>query len=333
METLKQPVVVTGAFGFIGQRVVEALLESGVEKIVAFDLPGLTLPDHWNGKVTYCPGDISYQHDVDRAMAGAGTVIHLAAMVGDWIPLRLHEKVTVDGSRWLFEAALKNSTRVVLASSIVVYGDQLTNGFCSEDKEWGNPLGPYSTCKQEQEKLAWHYYQEHGMPLSVVRVANVYGPGSKPWVHDLVDTIKTGAPVLVNGGDFNAALVYVDNVVQLLLLCATKDEALGEVFNGGDGNRATWKIYVGDLAETLNLPTPKSIPGAIVRPLLKPVEKFWTIAGIKKRPPLTREAFNLVAEETDISIGKAKNMLGYQPRVDYAQGVARVKDYINQQLN
>ncbi len=329
IEQLKQPVVVTGALGFIGRRTIDALLELGATEVIAFDLPGLTMPTEWKNKVTYIDGNISRQADVKRAMTGAGTVIHLAAMVGDWIPLPQHEKVTVAGSRLLFDAALKNNTRVVLSSSIVVYADKLSSGPNPEDKAWGSSVGPYSYCKQKQETLAWDYYNNKNLPLSIVRPANVYGPGSKPWVHDVVDTLKTGAPVLIDGGDFNAALVHVDNVVQLLLLAATKDAALGQAFNGGDGNTTSWKTYMSDLANTLDLPPPKSAPLWLLKPLSGVIEKTWRLLNLKKRPPLTKEALNLVGAETIIPIDKAMKLLNYQPHVTYSKGLDQVKNYLN----
>jgi len=332
IKELKQPVVITGAFGFIGHRVVDKLIELGAREVVAFDLPGFSLPKNWLESVRYIEGDVSHQSDVEKAMKGAGTVIHLAAMVGDWIPLALHEKVTLRGSRYIFEAAIRNNTRVVLSSSIVVYADRLTKGVCEEDKQWGNPVGPYSICKQKQEELAWDYFKDKNMQLSVVRPANVYGPGSKPWVHDVVDTLKAGAPALIGGGEFNAALVYVDNVVQLLLLSATKEAALGQVFNGGDGNTVSWKTYLSDLSEVLEISKPKSVPLWVVKPLCGVMEKTWKLLKIKTRPPLTKEALNIVCAGTDIPIRKAQDLLGYQPQVDYALGLQHVKAYVKQKL-
>lgn len=324
----KSPVLVTGALGFIGRRTVEALLQLGVKDIRAFDLPGLTLPPSWQGKVHYVPGDICYQPDVARAMYGVATVIHLAAMVGDWIPLAHHQRVTLDGSRYLFDEAVKQQTRVVLSSSIVVYGELLTHGPRFEESPWGRPLGPYSICKQAQEKMAWKYHKEKGMALSVVRPANVYGAGSRPWVHDVVDALKTGAPVLIDGGEFNAALVHVDNVVQLLLLCATQDHALGETFNGADDNTTTWCQYMSDIAASLKLPAPRSVPLGLIKPVAGLLESSWSFLKIGHRPPITREALNLVCAETQIPITKAHKLLGYQPQVDYAPGIQEVREYL-----
>ncbi|MDX1693968.1 MAG: NAD(P)-dependent oxidoreductase [Ketobacteraceae bacterium] len=323
-----EPVLVTGALGFIGRRTVESLLDLGVRDVRAFDLPGLSMPAEWQGRVEYIPGDISYQPDVDRAMGGVATVIHLAAMVGDWIPLARHQRVTLDGSRYLFDAALQQNARVVLSSSIVVYGDRLAAGPCHEEVPWGQPLGPYSICKQAQEKMAWRYCNKHGMPLSVVRPANVYGAGSRPWVHDVVDALRWGMPMLVSGGNFNGALVHVDNLAELLVLCASHEKARGEAFNGADGNTVTWRQYFSDIAAALDLPPPRSVPRALITPAAGVVERAWSLLGVTRRPPVTREALNLVSAKTLIPIDKARSVLGYTPRVSYETGIREVRQYV-----
>lgn len=219
-----------------------------------------------------------------------------------------------------------------MSSSIVVYGDRLTDGPNPEDKPWGHYLGPYSQCKQAQERMAWEYYTRDDLLLAVVRPANVYGAGSKPWVHDVVATLKTRAPILIDGGDFNAALVHVDNVVQLLLRCASDDAALGQAFNGGDGNGITWQRYMSDLSHALALPPPKSVPKAVVKPLTTLTESIWTLMGLDNRPPITKEALNLVCGETIIPIQKAQKILNYQPQVSYEQGIAEVLGYLKRTL-
>ena len=98
----------------------------------------------------------------------------------------MHEAVTVLGTQYLFEAALNSSvtSRVILASSIVVYGDQIDTKVCDEGLSHGQSHGPYSESKQKQELLAQKFLQ-NGLHIRVVRPATVYGAGSKPWVEDL----------------------------------------------------------------------------------------------------------------------------------------------------
>jgi uncharacterized protein YbjT (DUF2867 family) len=83
IQNMAQPVLVTGATGFIGQRVVEKLLAADI-RVKALVLPGEALPPVWNGKVEVTRGSISDKAAVEAAAQGAGTIIHLAAVVSDW---------------------------------------------------------------------------------------------------------------------------------------------------------------------------------------------------------------------------------------------------------
>jgi len=256
---ISQPVLVTGATGFIGRRVVHKLRQAGVG-VRALVLPQETIPDEWQQQVDIVRGDISDPAAVQQAIAGAGTVIHLAAVVSDWGDERLYWKYTVDGSRLVFEQAVKNKTRVVLTASVVVYGDNIAKSPCPEETGYGKTFGPYSRTKQAQEKLAWEYYRDRGLRLTVVRPANVYGPGSGPWLHDIVDVLKTGAPGLVSGGRGNAGLAFVDNVADVLILAGVDEADIGRVYNACDGLDVTWNRYFTDLSEMIGRGNPASIP-------------------------------------------------------------------------
>lgn len=239
-KKIEGPVFVTGATGFIGKRVMEKLLSHQIPSR-ALVLPGEKLPPGWEEQVEIVRGSISDPKAVQTGVSGTGgdavsgafpdqvplsgkiarTIIHLAAVVSDWGDEKKFWEFTVEGSRLLFAEALKNGSRVILISSIVVYGDNIRTQVCHEDVGFGKTFGPYSRTKQAQEKLAWEYHKNHGMPLTVIRPANVYGPGSGPWLHDVVNQLKSGAPGLISGGNMNAGLIYVDNLADLILLAAS----------------------------------------------------------------------------------------------------------------
>ncbi|MCP5058005.1 MAG: NAD-dependent epimerase/dehydratase family protein [bacterium] len=215
---IAQPVLVTGGTGFIGRRLIDRLLEMNLE-VVSFALPGEPVPDHWGEKVKLLRGDITKAEDVRAAMAGIQTVFHLAAVVGMGA-YDVHWAVTVEGSRNVYDAALANGTKVVLASSIVVYGDQIQNGICHEGLDHGSHQGAYSRAKMAQEKLALAYRADRGLDLVVVRPANVYGVGSGPWVEGMLGLIQTDMLPVVGDGSGNAGLVHVNNLVDAFLLAA-----------------------------------------------------------------------------------------------------------------
>lgn len=328
-KAMAWPVLVTGATGFIGQRVVDRLLETDAD-VRALVLPDETPPSFWGEKVTVIRGSVSDALAVKKAVEGAAVVIHLAAVVSDWGDERLYWAVTVEGSRHVFDEALKNGSRVVLASSVVVYGDKVRTRSCPEETGYGATFGPYSRTKQAQEKLAWEYHHGRGMKLAVVRPANVYGPGSGPWLHDVVNVLKSGGPGLVGGGRMNAGLVYVDNVADSLVLCASSDKALGRVYNACDGLSVTWNDYFTDIASMIGAGKPGSIPRPLAAVAAWVCETVWRRLNIRKRPPITREALNLVGSDNRFPNDRAKRELGYEPRVSYAEGLAKTREYLEQ---
>ncbi len=323
ITTMAQPVLVTGATGFIGRSVVAKLLAADIA-VKALVLPGEMTPATWEDKVEIVRGSITDAAAVAHAAQGAAVIIHLAAVVGDWGDERLYRAVTVEGSRHVFDQALQTGARVVLVSSIVVYGDKLRRQQCFEDAGYGKSFGPYSRTKQAQEKMAWEYHQR-GMRLAVVRPANVYGPGSGPWLRDVVAVLKSGSPGLVAGGEMNAGLAYVDNVADLILLAASREAALGRAYNAGDGLPVTWKAYFEEIAALIGAKPPRSIPRFVAATAAAACETLWKLFHIQKRPPITREALNLVGSDNRIPIERAQRELGYEPRVSYAEGLRQIK--------
>ena len=328
LNKLKGPVFVTGAAGFIGRRLVNSLLQTDVH-VVALDIVACPEALASNPNLRWIKGDVTSYSDVSAALAGSQTVIHLAAMVGDWGEAELHQRVTVDGTDNVFRAAQTSGDNpiVVLASSIVVYGQQIGEGTCHEGLALGNTFGPYSESKQAQEVLAQAYLQK-GLDVRIVRPANVYGAGSKPWVEELCRELKKGVPALIGGGDFNAGLVHVDNVVDVLVRAARASGQTGQVFNAADEEGVTWKRYMNDLANLVDAPTPRSLPYLLAKPVSFALEKSYRLLKISARPPITREALNLVGSAHSISMHKTTEVLGYKALVSYRDGMKEVQRYM-----
>lgn len=330
-EKIAQPVLVTGATGFIGRRVVYKLLQKGIDvKVLA--LPNEAIPSEWADKIKVLRGSISDPRSVEEASAGARTIVHLVAIVTDWGDEKKYWEVTVEGSRLIFGQAVQNQARVVLASSIAVYGDLIHSQSCPEETPYGKTFGPYSRTKQAQEKLAWDFFKNKSMRLSVVRPANVYGPGSGPWLHDVIDVLQSGSPGLISGGEMNAGLAYVDNVADVLILAGSTERAIGRAYNACDGLDVTWKKYFTDLADMIGVGNPKSLPAPLAAVGAYLMEGVYKLFGIQKRPLITREALNLVGSDNRIPNERIKNELGYTPQVSYAEGLERIREYIDQKL-
>ncbi len=326
MKNIALPVLVTGANGFLGSHLVARFIDAGIP-VTAFILENTPVPVSWKNKVTVIYGDIANGNAIKAAMQDCRVVFHLAALVTDWATDEAHTRVTVGGTDNVFAAAMETGSHIVLASSVAVYASHIGHQLCTEDTGFGNAIGPYSRSKQAQERIAEKY--RGNVSFTIVRPANVFGPGSGPWLHDVLDVLrKPLAPALINGGVGHAGLVHVENVVDVLLLSAWHPSAVGETFNATDELPVTWKQYFSDIAHLAHCRNPGSLPGWIAWPAAGMFEKVWNALGIRKRPPITREALNLVGNDNRFSGQKARTVLGHVPHVNYTQGLKSIADYL-----
>lgn len=322
---MEGPVLITGANGFIGRRLTRRLLAEGTE-VHALVLPNEPIPIDWEGEVIIHRGDVTQRETILALGRGKKKIFHLAAVVSDWGPEALYQQVTVGGTQNVLDAALREGAQVVLASSIIVYGNQLQREKCHEALPYGRAFGPYSRAKQAQEKLARAYFEKHGLPVVIIRPANVYGPGCRPWVHELIQAMQDW-PVIVGKGDNNAGLVYVDNLADLMVLAAGTPKAAGQIYNAAEDNPTNWKQYTSDLARLAGIAPPRSVPRLGAWPVASAMETAWKWLGLKSRPHLTREALNLITANYDIPIRKARQELGYEPVVSYEEGMEQIGEY------
>lgn len=310
-------VLVTGGCGFLGRSLILQLLRQTVWGIRVLALPNEPAPADWPDRVEVLRGDITRREDVERTMHGCRTVFHLAALVGDGGTFAQHEHVTVGGTAHVFDVALRQGASVVLTTSVCAYGDGIQRGPCPEDLPLGKPQGPYGQAKQGQEKLAWRF-RDQGGQVCVVRPANIIGPGSGPWLLDAAQALRQGLPALIGGGLGNAGLAIVDNVADFLVLASTTPAAQGQAFNIHDGLAITWHRYFSDLAGLMDARPPRSLPRGLAylgAALSEPLCRRFMPA---KRPPVTREALNLIAWDNRFPIDKARS-LGWAPVVGYPQ--------------
>ncbi len=327
-HTSPGPALVTGATGFIGRRLVARLLAGG-RAVRALALPGEPVERCWPGPVEVFRGDVRDRTAVEAAVMGAGVVLHLAAVVGDWGRESLYQAVTVEGTRNVLGAAAAAGVRAVLVSSVTVYGDAIGSDVCDEDHPFGRPQGPYGRAKQAQERIARELEAAAGLRVTIVRPTNVYGPGSRPWVDDLSDHLRRGLPSLFGDGEQNAGLAYVDNVADLLALAAYHPAAVGRVYNASDDLDVSWRRYFTDLTTAIGAPPPRAIPAPLARAGAVLNEALWRLLGIwESRPPITREAVNLVGSHHRVPGARARAELGWAPQVSYDEGLAAVLAYL-----
>jgi nucleoside-diphosphate-sugar epimerase len=196
---------------------------------------------------------------------------------------------------------------------------------------WCTATPSVATCaKQQQERIAARLEADESLRVTIVRPTNVYGPGSRPWVDLVADQLLKGDPALIGDGEQVAGLTYVDNVVDVMVRAAGTAAAVGRTYNANDDHRVTWKRYFTEMAQTVGAAPPKSVPTRLARLAAYGYEGGYRLLRRRDRPPITREALNLVASHHRVPIARARRDLGYAPAVDFDEGMRRVAEYLEQ---
>lgn len=318
--------LVSGASGFIGRSLVGQLV-AGRDRVRALVLPDerVELPG-----AEIARGDVTAADSLEAAMRGVRVVYHLAAVVGDWGPERLFQRVNVEGTRNLLVAAARAGVdRVVVLSSVVVYGSQLMSEVCDEERPREHGCGPYSRSKTAQEQIALDFHRFGRVPVTVVRPGNVVGPGSINWVDTPAALLRAGHGLLIDGGDGDATFTWVDNLVDLVMLAGRAPAAAGRVYNANDGCGVTWRRYFTDLARLAGAAPPRlSVPARAALLAAAAMETAWRAARRPRRPLLTREAVTLLASRHPVPISRAACELKFAPRVEYGEALERLSRYL-----
>ena len=297
-------VCLTGAAGFIGGHLAEALVKEGYE-VVGLD-------DFSSGKRENLPkdprfslveGTVADPRSVEEAVAGAKWVFHLAAIPS--VPLSMAEPVrtnavNVGGTVNVLEGARRSGAeRVVLACSCAAYGDGPEQP--KHERLEPRPMSPYAAQKVAGELYAQTYSRAYGLPCVALRFFNVYGPRQDPKseyaaaIPRFATRLLAGQrPIVYGDGKQTRDFVHVSDVVRANLLAATSPRAVGEVINVASGRSAS-------LLELI----------ALLKSIIK------SEVEIEHQAP---RAGDLRASAADIS--KARELLGYEPRVRLEEGLA-----------
>ncbi len=317
--------LVTGGTGFIGGHLVHRLLTEGYAVRCMVRRTSDTSRLRGLG-VELVAGDIADVRSVADAVAGCRYVLHCAAMVSDWGTSREVRRANVDGTRNMLAASRGASVRrFVHFSTTDVYG--YPGGF--EIDESYRPAGFrnwYAQTKLVAEAEVLRADSERALETVILRPATVYGPGSKEMVREIALAVRRGNMVLVGGGRAIAGLCYVDNLIDAALLALRHDAARGQAFNLTDGLDVTWREFADGLADGLDCSRVRwSIPYWLAERIGFGIECGYralrATTRVRTRPLLTRQAVHVMGIDQSFSNRKARELLGWQPRVDYGDGL------------
>jgi nucleoside-diphosphate-sugar epimerase len=317
--------LVTGATGGIGHALVERLVSEGVQVSALVRDPSRAsdLPE----AVTLYRGDVGDPNSLTAALAGVDTVFHLAAWMNKPFSRKAAEATNVAGTEYLLHAARRAGVeRFVHVSSNAVYGPVLS-GEIGEDAPIWKVGDLYSDTKAEGDRLALEFARETGYDVVVVRPTMVYGPRIEPWTLMPVRSIASGSPMIIGDGEAYANPVYVENVVDGLLLAATKPNVAGEAFNLSDGKPVTWNEFFGHYGRMVGKPV-KKVPQALAEGGAALAGAVFRLIG---QPPRTsREMVGVMTGKPVFTIKRARERLGFEPRVGLEEGMRRTEQWLDE---
>jgi nucleoside-diphosphate-sugar epimerase len=237
-------------------------------------------------------GDVSNAADVERAIQGCQIVFHGAA--ASQTDRETARAVNVGGTQNVMAAALRAGVeRVVHISSLTVYGFP-ADGDLDETAPRQYQGLSYADTKLDAETVAFDYHRTHGLPVSVIQPACVYGPFGGYWTKGVLDQLKNDRVILVDDGQGLANPVYVDDVIQALLLAAVEQEAVGEAFLISDGQRVTWRQFYEQYARLVDGAEIVSAPAAdLIAAHTRQVKQ-------NRRKGLRREAWNILRQDSQL---------------------------------
>ncbi|HEX8085774.1 MAG TPA: NAD-dependent epimerase/dehydratase family protein [Solirubrobacteraceae bacterium] len=315
---------VTGGSGFIGGRLIRRLVADGVS------VRALARSDSAARKVRDAGaeparGDLDDSAALRSGISGREVVFHAAAKVEDWGDPRDFERINVQGTRNVVDAARDAGARRVVhvgTEAALLAGQPLV---AADESLPLRPDSPalYSASKARAEATV--LTAAPGVETVVVRPRFVWGAGDTTLLPQIVEQMRAGQWAWIGGGTHRTATTHVDNTVEGLVLAATRGRDRG-VWFVTDGGSVVFRDFVSDLARTQGVDPPdRSIPKPVARAAGVVAEALWRALPLPGRPPVTRFATWVASDECTISIARAREDLGYEPVRTREEGLAELR--------
>lgn len=334
--------LVTGAAGFVGARLVRALLDHGLTVRALINRTALPLA---HPRLTLVPASVSDRAALDAACAGVDTVFHAAAKIallgGPFVRAAYRDaavEVNVRGTRNLLDAAqAAGARRFVYTSSVDVCFEPGHQPEMREDAPYSRGRSVYQQTKIEAEAMVLARDGVGGMHTCALRPGGIYGPEPNKVIDSFVEQVVRGA-LLARLGDGSALLdvSHVDSLVHAELLAAmhlgarpdgAPGAADGQAFFINDGEPINIFEFFAPLADALEHPMPtRRLPPGLVLPFLHLVESVVNLVGAAE-PTMVPHGVHKVVYTHWSSIEKARRALGYAPLFTVAEGVAQCVPY------
>ncbi len=312
-------VFVTGAGGFIGRNLLPRLVAEG-HFVTALLLPGEEEAGLPPSRVVRA--DITRSDSLAGLLEGCDAVVHLAAAVGYGQTMERCRRINRDGTRNVVEAAVAAGVRrFVQLSSVSVYGRR-PGVPIGEDTPLRKTGDPYGDSKIEAEELLQEHADRGGIDLSILRPTVIYGPGDDKFLPKLMENLRSGRARIIGSGENRVDAVHVDDVVELVARILADEGSIGGIYNVNHPDNPSWKDFLALVAAAMGVDPPGGhLPYPVALAAAGAMELAARLTG--GEPRLTRYAVRVIGRAYDYRVDRAKRELGFEPRVELAEGVRR----------
>lgn len=314
---------ITGASGFIGRTLAARLLAAG-HRVVGLDLAGPRpdLPAAPGLELLF--GDAGDPRVLARFCAGLDRVYHTAALVKERGALDAFRRVNVECAVAVARAARAAAVReLVHFSSVMVYGFDFPEDV-AEDGPLDGAGNPYCVTKIEAERALAPLSEPGRFDVYLIRPGDVYGPGSVPWTIRPVEMMRRRQWLFVDSRRSVFNHVYVDNLLDGIDV-VLEARASGRPFNITDGARTSVRDFFSFYLDALGIGWVPEAPAFAVLPAAELFERLSERLG--RDPQISRDAVRYLTRAHRYGDG-AVRALGYRPRVELAEGMARTRAWL-----
>jgi len=315
-----QKVLITGANGFIGNRLLQHYKSQGIA-VIGVDLTG--------NQDDIFQGDIGQPDSISHLLADCEVVIHTAALVSNAIADADMWRVNVLATHNLVEAAKKhNVKRFVQISSIVAYGNTAA-GELDENHPVHADGGSYVLTKLASEHAVLAATANSAMELVIIRPGDVYGPGSRPWVVLPLEAINKGQFMLPAKGEGFFRPIYIDDLIRGIALATTSQQAAGEIINLSCEGYITTAQFFSYHYRWLNKRGPLKVPTSLALFAAATASKIAGVTGgVNEASTAT---VRQLSTNSWFSIAKAERLLGWKPEVPLNTGMQASQEWAQSQ--
>lgn len=320
-KTRFKKVFITGALGFVGQALSDRYRQLGAETC------GLdVLADAAAGIVA---GDVSRPEEWREVVSGCDLVIHTAAIVTNNVSHSEAWRINVLGTRRVLDAAVNVGVkRFVHISSLAAMRFILADQ--ADETAAVMPTGnPYVDTKIASEHAVLVAHAAGELDCTIIRPADIYGPGSRPWTMIPLQMIKKGLFLLPAHGKGVFRAIYIDDLVNGVMLAAEKEEGRGQIFILGGEQATTCEKFFGYYYHMLGKGEPRMLSTSTAIAIAEVGRVLFTLLG--RQTELGRGAMEMLSKKNTVSNARAHRLLGWEQEIDLEEGMRRTESWLRKQ--